>query len=206
MNELLSPPAMLSGKRESKNRYYVFLFLCLLLAVFLCVDLYVTWTVFEVEVSGSSMERTLMTRDILYASRTAEPRRGDIVIIDVSQYKSEYVFKSDYIIKRLIATEGDVVRCEEGVVSVRYAGEDEFTPLVEEYANGKTGDFEEVTVGEGEIFFLGDNRGNSTDSRILGCYLKTDISGVVLGWSLERKAERSRLAILWCVLTDISFN
>ena len=194
-------PAMLGEKKQSGNGYRIFIFVCLLLVWFLCAQTFVSFTVFQVEVSGASMEHTLTTGDILYASRTAKPRRGDIVIIDVSQYRGQYTFHDNYLIKRLIATEGDAVRCEGGVVSVRYAGEDAFTPLVEDYIGSPTGDFKEVEVGEGEIFFLGDNRGNSTDSRVLGCYFAKNISGVVLNWSLENKQEKTRLEIFLRSLT-----
>lgn len=198
-------PAMLGSRKESRG-YPAFVLFCLLLIWFLFADFYVTYTVFAVDVSGASMERTLHTGDILYADRTVKARRGDIVIIDVTPYRGQYDFTSHYIIKRLIATEGDTVRCENGVVSVRYAGDEAFTPLEEPYANGMTDSFGEVEVGKGQIFFLGDNRGNSTDSRILGCYLETDISGAVVDWSLGDKTEKNRWEVFWRSLTEISFQ
>lgn len=190
------PPVMLNRRKEENGVVTaLFAVVFVLLVAFLFADLWVTRTIFEVEVSGLSMVQTLDDGDILYADKTKPFSRGDIVIIDVSDYKEEYPFEGDYIIKRVIATEGDVVRCIGGEVSVKYAGEEEFTPLNEPYANGETSSFAEVEVGEGEIFFLGDNRGNSTDSRRLGCYEKTDVVGVVLDWSVEEKGERSRLEL-----------
>ncbi|MDE6273639.1 MAG: S26 family signal peptidase, partial [Clostridiales bacterium] len=80
---------------------------------------------------------------------------------------------------------GDTVKCEEGVVLVKYAGKDEYTPLSEEYAYGTTGNFSAVLVGEGEIFFLGDNRENSRDARMAGCRPLSAVTGVVPDWSIK---------------------
>ena len=161
----------------------------LLFAVF---NFWVNKNCFVVEVSGDSMLNTVESGDLLYV-RNIEPQRGDIVIISVKNYTAEdgFHFSGDYIIKRLIAVEGDTVQCEDGVISVKYAGNDEFVVLDEPYIRGKTPDFEvenTVTVGQGEIFFLGDNRENSYDSTELGCLLKKDIVGVVPDWSLEIKS------------------
>lgn len=183
---------MLNRKREKNGWYILFTVIFLLLLACLCVMTWVSWSVMEVTVSGQSMESTLHSGDVVYASKSKKAERGDIVIIDVGGYDG--LFEKSTLIKRLIATEGDVIRCERGVVSVCYAGEEEFTVLDEPYIKDATVDysFEEVTVGEGEIFFMGDNRGNSTDSRKVGCLKYGDIIGVVLDWSLEGKVKLNR--------------
>ena len=70
---------------------------------------------------------------------------------------------------------------------VKAAGEEEFHSLSEPYAKGETEDFPPVSVGKGEIYFLGDNRTVSYDSRRLGCYLAEDIAGVVPDWAIAVK-------------------
>ncbi|MGN0822334.1 MAG: signal peptidase I, partial [Candidatus Gallimonas sp.] len=165
--------------------------LVVLLILIVLSDFLVKTFCFGVNVVGSSMNDTVKNGDFLYAvEREAQP--GDIVIIDVREHKDEanghnITLSGDYIIKRLIAVEGDEVTCRNGCVSVRRAGTAEFVPLDEDYAKGKTSDFAVVTVGAGEIFFLGDNRGNSTDSRVLGCYRKEDVIGVVPEWAIAIK-------------------
>lgn len=167
----------------------VVVFALLLFAVF---NIWVHQKCYLVEVSGDSMLNTVQDGDLLYA-RDGKAERGDIVIISVKDYRGEdgHYFSGDYIIKRLIAVAGDTVRWQNGEVSVKYAGESEFTLLNEPYIRGKTPEFEngnEITVGEGQIFFLGDNRENSYDSTELGCLSESDIVWIVPEWSLKIKS------------------
>lgn len=185
-----SRPRMLNEKRCSIWNS-VLVVVCALLFALLLLDLVFVRQYMVVQVSGRSMEVTLYDGDVLYADRFAVPERGDIVIINVSPYRETMGFQGDFIIKRLIALEGDSVLCEEHTVYVRRAGTEDFIPLDEPYTGGfLTGDFREVKVGEGEIFFLGDHRTNSTDSRAagVGCLKYTDIAGVVPEWSVKAKS------------------
>lgn len=181
-------PEMLNKKKVSVWNS-VILIVC---AVLICVILFDFWFLQKyivVEVSGGSMETTLYDGDVLYADRYVKPERGDIVIIDVSPYREQAGFRGDYIIKRIIAMEGDTIKCEAHVVFLRKAGESDFLSLDEPYVNFRTDNFEEVTVGKDEIFFLGDHRNNSTDSRVeaVGCLKLSDVVGVVPKWSVEYK-------------------
>lgn len=182
-------PEMLNKRKESAAGYVVLGVAVFLLAVFLLLEWWIGAHYFVVEVSGDSMQNTVFDGDLVYAERNFTAERGDIIIIDVKKYREEDNISGDYIIKRLIAKEGDSVYCDgKGRVFVKRAGEDAFLPLSEAYAKGVTYAFSEVTVGEGQIFFLGDNRENSKDSRIVGCYDYADIAGVVPAWAVNCKA------------------
>ncbi|MBQ9081174.1 MAG: signal peptidase I [Clostridia bacterium] len=153
----------------------VLLIVCSILVIFLNIHQ-------RVLVDGDSMNQTLLDGDVVYVSTGNKAERGDIVVLNVSDYIG---FSGDYIIKRLIATEGDKLYCEDNVVYLCVAGESEYSPLKEEYlsADTKTEDFSTVTVGAGEIFVMGDNRSVSLDSRRSGCFKREDVHGTVPDWS-----------------------
>lgn len=167
--------------------------LCLIVIAALCFRMYWTSTFGGVYVDGQSMYPTLTTGDELLMKYGAEAERGDVIVVDVRSYGFS---DTQFLIKRLIATEGDAVYCEDGQVYIRYAGTDEFVVLDEPYAYCDYAyDFALYEVGEDEIFFLGDNRTNSRDSRYQeglshltsSLYTVDDIYGVVPDWSIRFK-------------------
>lgn len=193
-------PEMLNQKRTD-----TFSSACVLLAFLFFLCLFALMLVFNrdffvVTVRGSSMLNTLSDGDFLYADLNRMPERGDIVIVDVTGYPeySGTAANEDgrkLIIKRLIALEGDTVKSEKWVVSLCRAGEKDFTPLDEPYkyidpaavSDYARHDFSAVTVGEGEVFVLGDHRNNSLDSRAAGCFKLSDVKGVVPEWVVEHR-------------------
>jgi signal peptidase I len=113
-----------------------------------------------VNVQGSSMVPTLRESDKIVISRLARDfQYGDIVVL------TKTAFDDDSIVKRVIATEGQTIDIDfdEGIVQV------DGVVLQEPYIAEKTTkalDFRgPVTVPEGCIFCMGDNRNQSTDSR-----------------------------------------
>lgn len=185
-------PPMLraSSDRASRTSSVILAAVLALLVVVLCADLWFSLTYRLIIVDGRSMEDTLFSGDALYVEKGALPERGDIVVIDVTDHPDLFSHSSGeerYIIKRVIALEGDEVYSENGTVYLKQAGEEQFAPLQEDYAIGRTGDFSPVTVGEGEMFFLGDNRSVSKDSRLVGCLPLSDLVGVAPGFALKHK-------------------
>jgi len=195
-------------ERRSNARFGVAIFLVFIALV--CFRIWWTGNFGGVIVDGSSMNRTLYDGEKLlmrYAGEDVQVKRGDIIVVYVGKYKAECNdIDGEYIIKRLIAIEGDKVRCTDGRLEICYAGTEEWKLLDEPYAYyGTEGhsyknsyDFKEpYVVGKGEIFFLGDNRstaGSSIDSRfqednkmshLNRLYKAEDIYGVVPSWALE---------------------
>lgn len=154
--------------------------------VLLCALFYARACVFIlIDVSGPSMMNTLQNGDMVVANRKTEPQRGDII-----------VFYSDgddkVLIKRIIGVPGDTVYSVDGRVYIAQynpqTGSADSIALEEDYVmtQGIT-TFSPVYVDEGEFFVLGDNRGNSNDSRNFGTIESSDIIGVVTQWSLRYK-------------------
>lgn len=86
----------------------------------------------------------------------SEPERGDIVIFRYPD-NEEKIY-----IKRVIGLPGETVEIIDGKVYIDGSEQ----PLQEDYVNGvPTGNYGPYVVPENSYFMLGDNRGNSEDSR-----------------------------------------
>lgn len=182
-------------KRGKKDVFLIVLIvLCVLLAILIIFEFCFENKYMSVEISGSSMEHTLSDGDVVYADRKAIAQRGDIVVIDVSHYRERDGFEDDFIIKRVIGLEGDYLRYSDGALFVRYAGETEFKPIEEDYAIGTAKYNFEHQVGQGEVFFMGDNRDVSKDSSSskVGIYHVADIVGVVPEWAINSRIHIKR--------------
>lgn len=116
-----------------------------------------------VGVSGNSMYPTLNNYDrIILSAFLYEPENGDIVVT-CQPSKSSVV--EDVLIKRVIATSGQTVDIdfENGIVYVDGVALDE--PYINEPTYDRENFYAPVTVPEGYVFVMGDNRNHSTDSR-----------------------------------------
>jgi signal peptidase I len=103
-------------------------------------------------------------------------RRGDIVIFrEKPDSPCRSTARPALLVKRVIGVPGDTVRMEGGAVFVNDV------PLDQGFLTengGRLGSSSlEVTVPEGEYFFLGDNRTQSCDSRIYGTVPFMSVTG-----------------------------
>lgn len=128
----------------------------------LIVVLVFTFGVRMMGVKGPSMRQTLQDGDrllVLNAPLAGEYRQGDIVIA------RKDTFSEEPIVKRVIAVGGQTVDIDFGAGVVYVDG----TALEEDYINDLTytdeGTSFPLTVPEGSVFLMGDNRNMSTDSR-----------------------------------------
>ena len=89
------------------------------------------------------------------------PDRGDVVVFDPP------VTSEKPYIKRVIGLPGETVEIRDGAVFID--GDKLEEPYVEDgITDCGQRDCEAVTLAEGEIFVMGDNRRNSSDSRVFG--------------------------------------
>lgn len=94
------------------------------------------------------------------------PQRGDVIVFVPPTSPSR-----DFI-KRVIGLPGDRVEVRVGKVYIN--GQ----PLVEQYIQpGSTSSWGPAIVGQGELFVMGDNRGNSSDSRSFGMLQQNKVVG-----------------------------
>jgi signal peptidase I len=160
----------------------------IVIVVALVLSLFIDSTIIaKAEVEQSSMENTLFEGQQLIVNKLSyafdEPKRGDIIIFLENEEKGniidnfirsvknrfsssdEIAAEQERLVKRVIGVAGDEIDIQDGYVYIN--GE----RLEESYVNGITlpGNLKlPITVGEGELFVIGDNREVSRDSRDFG--------------------------------------
>lgn len=160
-------------KTKSDQRFILgLLIFALLFSIFIVVNTYVFFTVL---VEGGSMRPTLNSGDVLIVNKYRQYQKGDIVVIDAGGGK--------LVVKRVIATERDTVEIINGVVKVN-GNVIEENYIYEGYSDLRD-DLSIMTIPKDHVFYLGDNRGNSLDSRMNGPCHENKILGVIEEWSLS---------------------
>ena len=123
-------------------------------------------------IPSGSMIPTLQINDRVLVNkfiyRFTEPERGDIVVF-------QSVDSADQdLIKRVVGLPGDEIAVRDGKLFVNGK------PQREPYTNEKIPDvsfFARTTVPKDHVFVMGDNRGNSQDSRVFGPLPEENIEG-----------------------------
>lgn len=119
-------------------------------------------------IPSESMTPSLQPGDRVFVLDRGDPGRGDIIVF--RQPGSPETF-----VKRAVAVAGDRVGASEGVLTIDGRQAEE-TYL----ASGTTTQgLGEQTIRPGSVFDLGDNRGNSQDSRTFGPIDTDDVVGAM---------------------------
>jgi signal peptidase I len=170
-----------------EERHGVFSFLrelpVLIVLAFVLAIVLKTFVVQAFYIPSSSMEPTLFPGDrVLVNKALYSPDRFDVIVFSdpkgtpgtdrgivggalhwLSQALGVEQPEDEDFIKRVIGLPGEEVKIRDHIVYV------DGTPLTEPYltdqARRSMGDYGPVTVPDGSLFVMGDNRGNSNDSR-----------------------------------------
>ena len=129
-------------------------------------------------VSGASMYPTLHNGDRMVLSKVGDIHRFDVVILKAPDENVEYI-------KRVIGMPGDTIEMKSGVLYINGKKVDQpfintetlakQTVFIDDFTlESLTG---ESKVPEGKYFVLGDNRGVSKDSRMIGFIDRSVIEG-----------------------------
>ncbi|MDQ3250424.1 MAG: signal peptidase I, partial [Chloroflexota bacterium] len=122
-------------------------------------------------VFGQSMEPNLSAHQRLIIDKISyqfrSPHRHDIVVLKVPTM-------DELLVKRIVALPGETVAIRDGMVYINDQPSPELFPHDQSNQN-----MEMVTLGPLQYFVLGDNRGNSNDSRVFGAVEREYIVGRV---------------------------
>lgn len=126
-------------------------------------------------VVGDSMFPTFHNKDYLIVDKLTyhfihEPVRGEVII-----FHPPTVPKT-YYIKRVIGLPGETVMVKGNDVTIKNSEHPEGF-IIKDYSTSKGVIDTALTLGEDEYFVMGDNRGNSLDSRSWGALPRKNIVG-----------------------------
>ena len=161
-------------EQEKQNIKKIILEIVPYIVVLVLVILVKTYLIAPIQVNGESMMSTLHDRDIMILNkvnyRFNKIKRFYIVVVK---------YNDTYLIKRVIGLPGENIEYKDNKLYIdgKYIKEDYLPKDI------VTNDFSlkeitnKVKIPKDSYFVMGDNRTNSTDSRVLGPFNKKDIEG-----------------------------
>lgn len=162
MNEKVKPSVQASADnqegRSTRRDLYDWI-QCIVVAIIVCVLLF-SFVVRLVDVVGDSMYPTLENGDkIIVSNLFYDPQPGDIIVFRKDEYRDQP------LVKRIIAVEGQTVDIDFNRGIVYVDGEPIDEPYIAEPTTESLDFVGPITVDQGCVFVMGDNRNHSTDSR-----------------------------------------
>ncbi len=180
------PHPSVRAKNDDEQPFWRMLveFVVLVGAAFLLAMAIKQWVVQPFYIPSGSMETTLDIGDRVLVNKFVyqfdHPKYGDVVVFVSPEDKQQD------LIKRVIAVGGQTVQVKDGYVYVDGKKLDE--PYVQQGNRDAYTMPAPVTVPKGFVWVMGDNRANSSDSRVIGPQPLSKILGqaFVIYWPLNR--------------------
>lgn len=190
-------------KKSTAREYFEAILYAVILALFIR-----TWIFQAFKIPTGSMEPNLLIGDHLLVNKfvyaptaTAFERAllpvGEVARGDILVFKFPEEPERDFI-KRVVGLPGERLELRDGVVWVDGNRLDEsylidrgLTPLPGAIALDRRGNYGPVVIPGGHYFMMGDNRGNSQDSRWWGALPHENLKGraTVIYWSFDGAPE-----------------
>ncbi len=171
-------------------------------------------------IPSESMEDTLLKGDFLVVNKflygikvpftdvrlrgVREPERGDVIVFEYPN-PDPRAPRENYV-KRCIGTPGDEVELRDNVLYINGERVEEEYVKLEPVGNPqelrRIANFGPVTVPEGQLLMLGDNRNRSADSRYWGFLDMTRMQGkaIIIYWSWDAASNRLRVERLFSLI------
>lgn len=171
-----------SNKWSWRSCFSVFLELVKTIIISLAIILPIRYFLIQpFMVEGASMQPNFHDRDYLIVNeilyRFKEPERGEVIVFKNPENTKQY------FIKRVMATPGESIKIEDGSIYIKKLTDDTYNKVNEEEYLPKDlktyGNSSEIALASDEYFVMGDNRGNSRDSRFFGPLKRNLIVGRV---------------------------
>jgi signal peptidase I len=168
-----APPT--APTRKGPSRRAIIEWVAILAAAVLAAFVLRAFVVQPYFIPSASMEPTLMVNDKVLVNKLAYDfhpiHRGDVIVFKRPPH--EYTANITDLIKRVIGLPGETISANGGVVDINGR------PLKETWLpkGVTTANFGPIHIPAGEYFVMGDNRGDSEDSRDIGPISKSLIVG-----------------------------
>ena len=190
----------MSLKKSTTREYFEAIAIAVILALFVR-----TWVVQAFKIPTGSMEQNLLIGDHLLVNKfvyAPAASAAERILLPVGEYQRGDVLVFKYpedperdFIKRLIGLPGETIELRQSRVFIN--GEPIAEPYLDAMRQGGhmppdiRGTFGPQVVPEGHLFMMGDNRGDSQDSRYWGPLPVGHVKGraFVLYWSYESESE-----------------
>ncbi len=194
--KLAAPAEAMAGTKSKIREYAEAIILALILALFIR-----TFIIQAFKIPSPSMVPTLLVGDHILVNKFLfgfhipfsdgkimafrKPERGDVIVFKYPRDR-----KLDFI-KRCIAVGGETVEIREKKIYINGKPIDDLHGVFLDNGSQMAGrdNFGPVTVPDGKIFVMGDNRDNSNDSRFWGFVDLADVKGkaMVIYWSWDKR-------------------